>query len=132
VELVEFLLARVAEDEEVARSARPQDGDPEYPDYDRASWHEARCGYSMGEYMTDCGCGVPARVLAECDAKRRIVAWHRLIDGLDTEDDPVRGCGNCIASGMEPPYLIAGPCMTVRLLALPYAGHEDYDEAWRP
>jgi hypothetical protein len=105
--LADFLLARIAEDETWAVNAG-------------------------NDFLPSVEIGSTARVLAECEAKRRIVEWHRLIDGLDAEDNPVRGCCNCIASGAVPPYLIAGPCMTSRLLALPYADHPDYREEWRP
>lgn len=52
----------------------------------------------------------PARVLAECEAKRREIARHP--------------CDNC---GMGD-----DPCETLRLMTLPYTDHEDYDPAWRP
>lgn len=116
MELTDFLLARIAEDEALASAVGPE---PTVRTSDAAVtaflevWH-------------------PDRVLAECEAKRRIVDWHRLVDGLDDDDNPVRGCPNCIASGAVAPYLIAGPCLTIRLLALPYADHKDYREEWRP
>lgn len=52
----------------------------------------------------------PARVLAECEAKRRIVARH------DRDDSTSFG----------------QPCQTLRLLALPYADHSDYRPEWHP
>jgi hypothetical protein len=62
-----------------------------------------------------------SRVLAECAAKRRIVDLHR-----DARGD----CYSCSGDhGSDP---TAAPCETVRELALPYADHPDYDEAWRP
>jgi hypothetical protein len=125
-DLAEFLLARIAEDEEVARSGAERT----YPGFESWKLHNQLNTYAFGQPAPVIASR--ARVLAECEAKRRIVAWHRLIDGLDNEDRPVRGCCNCIASGAEPPYLIAGPCMTLRLLALPYADHDDYDLGWRP
>ena len=114
--LVEFLWARIAEDEALARRARPvpATGDDEdfsdSSDYDRASWHEARCGYAMGEHMTACLCGVTDRVIAECDAKRRIVEGLQPFGPIDD---------------ICAPEILA-------LLALPYAHHPDYEETWRP
>jgi hypothetical protein len=67
----------------------------------------------------------PARVLAEVEAKRRIIAEHA--DGEDHECEPRFGEIDW-TTGRQ--HLL--PCPTLRLLALPYADHEDYDEAWRP
>ena len=57
-----------------------------------------------------------ARVLAECEAKRRIVEmqWHHL--GVDD-----------YAWGME-----EAKRQILAELALPYADHPDYREEWRP
>ncbi len=55
----------------------------------------------------------PARVLAECEAKRRIVALHPEVLTI------CQACGE--------PY----PCRTIEALAAVYADHPDYDEAWR-
>jgi len=119
--LTEFLLARIAEDEAVARAAatRPivtthlasnirrevkpdsivviwridedaQGGSPS----DRGTFREGQAHFERFD---------PARVLAECDAKRRIVE------------------------------LISSPGpQALRLLALPYATHEDYLPEWKP
>jgi hypothetical protein len=59
----------------------------------------------------------PARVLAECDAKRRIV--EDLQDELANQHDP------------EPTTLQLAD-RTLRALALPYADHPDYREEWKP
>ena len=62
-----------------------------------------------GDKWSDgCACDFPTRWLAECAAKRRIVEWHQPDDVCDDA------------------------CHTLRLLALPYADHPDYDESWRP
>lgn len=50
------------------------------------------------------------RALAHCEAKRRIIRLH-----------PCDDCG----AGDD-------PCETLRLLALPFDVHPDYDERWRP
>ena len=80
--LTDFLLARIAEDEE-------------------DSW-------IMGE-----GGG---RMRDECEAKRRIV--H-----LNYFNDP----GDDWSGGAESAH-----DDVLRLLAVPYADHPDYDETWRP
>lgn len=58
----------------------------------------------------------PARVLAECEAKRRIVEEHGVIDPCDAHD-PMTGR--------------AEPCPTLLDLASVYADHPDFDPAWR-
>jgi len=110
VTLTEFLTARIAEDEAEARAAARAAGyhwspDPKpfrdgAPSIDR---HQARHD--------------PARVLAECDAKRRIVDgyWEPTLNDLDASDEntPV-------------------PLWTLKALALPYADHPDYQQEWKP
>lgn len=66
--LTEFLLARIAEDEATARMV----------------WERPHFGYcnTQGDLSSlgdECTCGLPARVLAECEAKRAIVAWAELV-----------------------------------------------------
>lgn len=76
----------------------------------------------------------PARVLAECEAKRRIVGLHVVsrtmmpMRGFDQPDyeEPEDSCHVCDWVPTD------SACDTIRLLAHPYADHPDYDEAWRP
>jgi hypothetical protein len=77
----------------------------------------------------------PARVLAEVDAKRRILDLHAIVDGY---------CSVCSHTEMvehwdgenetygEERISQGWPCLTVRLLALPYASRDGYREEWRP
>lgn len=83
----------------------------------------------------------PARVLAEVDAKRRILDLHYPIhrDIGWTEDGDERYaelavCGHCVPKHSHfssrdavPTY----PCQTVRLLAQSYAGRDGWQEEWR-
>lgn len=66
----------------------------------------------------------PARVLAEVDAKRRIIAEHR---GSGVT------CPRC-SLGAEDGQVVywRDPCATLRLLALPYADHPEYRPEWAP
>jgi hypothetical protein len=66
----------------------------------------------------------PARVLAEVDAKRRIIEQHHC-SGVT--------CPRC-SLGTEDGEVVfeRDPCGTLRLLALPYAGHPDYRGEWAP
>jgi hypothetical protein len=98
--LTEFLLARIAEDEAVARAARPH----EYlPTRDGRNLTTIDAGDSARVGITS------GRVLAECEAKRRIVN----LDDLD-------GAGE------------DGHIHAVRCLASVYADHPDFREEWRP
>jgi hypothetical protein len=76
-----------------------------------------------------------AQELADVAAKRRLLAGHgpgrwvdesggRWKDEPDNWDAPWQKC-----AGEE---WTSYPCETVRLLALPYAGHPDYREEWKP
>ena len=99
--LTEFLEARFAEDEAIAWAAvHWNEGVTDWADNEEDDWkHIARWD--------------PARVLAECEAKRRIVQnvcvlmAHRDMYAQDKK------------------YLLC-------LLALPYADHPDYLPEWRP
>jgi hypothetical protein len=100
-DLVAFLLARIVEDQD--------------PD-----WHTVECGVGLGYWATEtCVCGYPARVLVECDAKRRIVEEAR-DQFAKPGDDPDDGMADLTYENV------------LSLLALPYADHPDYDERWRP
>ncbi|MFD3917325.1 DUF6221 family protein [Streptomyces sp. NPDC058603] len=61
----------------------------------------------------------PARVLAEVEAKRQITDEHVTRDWK--LGDRLHDC-----------QWTKWPCRTLRLLALPYADHDDYREEWRP
>lgn len=126
--LTEFLLARIAEDEAVARAATPGPwGDPADVGYGDFGWHVDGCpagetedseqGMADAEYLAY---NHPARVLAECEAKRRIVEWHR----YDLGSDPCDAHDGATFQTVD--------CGTLLALALPYADHPDWREEWRP
>jgi hypothetical protein len=124
MQLTDFLLARIAEDEAVYRGAMHMgcvEDDSDGPNV----IHSATC---------------PNRVLAECDAKRRIVERH---EPLRSEHVHARAerCAECGGNDWRPdamgvlevhPWAMPWPCPTLRLLALPYAGHPAFREEWRP
>jgi hypothetical protein len=60
-------------------------------------------------------------LLKQCEANKRIVELH----AHDEDEHGNRSCGQCDFGGYD-----AGWCETLRILALPYADHADYDEAW--
>lgn len=110
--IVEFLLARIDEDEAPAMLARREEhlmrrDDPQL----RA---ERADGYA--QVLISSG-----RVLAECQAKRAIIAEHGgrppfHVDPCDAHDVDMRTI----------------PCDTLRHLAAVYADHPDYRDEWRP
>lgn len=64
-----------------------------------------------------------SRVLAECEAKRLIVAEH----GLVSADEDWSMADDHCRSDRE-----MHPCPTLRFLAVPYADHPDYRQEWAP
>lgn len=67
----------------------------------------------------------PAGVLAECDAKRRIV--QQVVPGIDGLWDQIEG-----EFGVGPSVPCEESALLLRLLALPYADRPGYREEWRP
>jgi hypothetical protein len=155
-DFVEWLLACIAEDEVAAREAA---------DVTMPEWHvRVEDAYEMQLVHDSRGKAVvfweqgsledglllaahiarhdPARVLAECAAKRRIVELHRheakgpgpvLHDGARDLNEGVFGCVICSCVDDDPGWHFTGGwCQTVRLLGLPYTGRDGYDERWRP
>lgn len=111
--LVEFLLARIAEDEAVARAMEkcsdPLDWtEPGDPAVGLAGPVDGPSGYES--IVID-----PARVLAECEAKRQIIAQQTRRPAKDFRPTP-------------PP----ADTPVLRLLAMPYVDHPDYRQEWRP
>lgn len=139
-DIITFLRARLDEDERIARevtdaiwyqSTLPGD------QYNIAVVITRRTDLASGndQFVAKCGIEVlengeynaahiarwdPARVLAEVKTKRRITTRHswpaQYAADLATE--------NCPTCEVKP------PCATLRILAEPYAGHPDYDQAW--
>lgn len=153
-DLAGWLLEQIADDERVAREAKPgpwfANGDDELPEWD---WQVGTAtdviGYSETFPGVDArgdvvGVGYegggtdrpnarhiarwdPVRVLAECEAKRRVVELHkpyRRIHGV--------GCEACLQPRRLPPDAPGWPCDTLRLLALPYADRPGYRAEWKP
>ena len=117
MELTEFLMARIAEDEREALeaiSARlPVD-----------KLDRSLSGYCENEYspFVRVGC---ERVLAESEAKRRIVYEHfwlvNTFNGGPT-------CMSCWYENGEGPGM--WPCPTIRALASIYVDHPDHQPEW--
>jgi hypothetical protein len=157
--LAEFLLARVAEDEAAARTAIMESYEEERwlrPNergvvqvVDDGVWRTG--DHAMDEARID-GIGItvydegghtaeqarhiarwdPARVLADCEAKRRIVEEYA--EAIAPNPNPYHGSNTGTPSddgfyegGWEDALKLACQC-----LALPYADHPEFREEWRP
>lgn len=139
-DLVAFLLARLAEDEQVARAATPGPWVTEetFPGaslvqsnlVDMAEWPAQQSANvasesSSGDLRTGDAMHIarhdPARVLAEVAAKRRIIdRQEQIIASLAGE--PLLADGNFLT--------LRDAGAVLRLLALPYADHADYRDEW--
>lgn len=120
--LVEFLLARLADDEATARAAICQCGGPACtPELGWMRRSEAMHRLDSANVADHVLAWSPARVLAECAAKRAIIEGHptwtaksQPAGQIDDEDwgawDEWQG--------------------TLRLLAAVYSGHPDYEQEW--
>ena len=127
-DLVEFLRARLDEDEALAREAPAGPWyignavDPTQPcsvhTFPSVRLVADGLNWLVAEHIARQN---PARVLAEVEAKRRILAVHR-----PYVPEPDQACLGC-AGG-----IMFTSCPVVRLLALPYADHPDYCDEWRP
>ncbi|MGY1602093.1 DUF6221 family protein [Geodermatophilus sp. SYSU D00815] len=120
--LDEFLLARIAEDKRVAVDAAAAAG--------RAQWTAADAGGLARGATEHLLHHDPARTLAECAAKRRLVMACR-----DARPDLAflgarpEGMADFPLPPADQHQLAA---LTLALLALPYADHHDYRPEWRP
>lgn len=143
-DLVEWLREQLDEDDRIARGT----GQP------GTSWQ----GLEMdGELRDDANAGTvayipraetrahiarhdPARVLREIDAKRQVLATHTItvekvdappfdsFTGTRNPDEYTVTCAVCGWSSDDP----TSACLTLRLLALPYADRPGYRDDWRP
>jgi len=102
-DLSEFLLARATDDEELAR----QHGDP------RGLRSSLAWASDVGRPVLEVD---PSRMVAECEAKRRVVA--QFIEGVVNYDT-------------GPQFDVARLTFVLRALSLPYADHPDYQREWR-
>ena len=128
--IAEFLLARIAEDDELARKAtraKPRDYDSKAPG---AAWEATDNGMVSGnkEALWDCEGSTslcmnpvhaqhvaawdPARVLAECAAKRAIIECGQEVKDYHDE------------------YAVELRDVSLMALAAVYADHPDYGKGW--
>lgn len=141
VAIVEFLSARLDEDEQAARQAggAPWVADvPGMVHVDPAAIAESKWAYGGQGYIASCEHAGhqahiarhdPERVLAEVKAKREIVELHmprRVRSSSGLGEDHIEVCRMCDQ------FPAQHPCGTLRALAAPYADHPDYRKEWAP
>lgn len=148
--LTEFLLARIAEDEAIARAASPGPWhtDAESTEVQAIDDIAVADGFALsGPQLRATTAHIahwdPARgILATCTAKRRLLALHGHVsrDGYGPSgrcDDYLGGhnegrCSACVAFHADLDCEQAPlTCPTLQLLAMPYADHPDYDPSWQ-
>lgn len=115
-DLTEFLLERIAEDQERAEFVRQQTEGNNWTPHEpwKLSWHD--------EY--DLLCIEPTRALAECEAKRTAIeaAWATYLR-IEGEWGSCRGQA-ALSEANDYPDVI-------RAFAAVYADHPDFHEEWR-
>ncbi len=127
MDLAEFLLARIAEDEEAARAE--WDWMIERHGADAWTTGEGKPIPDEWRYETDRDWTLhvsPRRVLAECDAKRRIVEHAEVVSGMDNQLEGEWGHRSSV------PWDEDEGVRLLRYLALPHAEHPEYQQKWRP
>jgi hypothetical protein len=133
-----FLRDRLDEDYEAARAAGGDDWRRQDHPSDTIAIYDSKGepvvydeGSPTEEQQDHIARQNPARVLAEVKAKRRLVEEHK----------PARphylprrelGCVTCSTAQAWDEKANEANCLTLRLLALPYADYPDYREEWRP
>jgi len=151
MELTEFLLARIGEDEDRAKRAAFGWGatwsvvTDEFEDWStvHADGKRDMVGCEDGDVTEHIARHDPARVLAECQAKRRIAGlhhreiWHQPASTINDpktgrpfveESDHLGGCTICAGDSSYADW----PCDTLKALTAIYADHPDCDPGWKP
>jgi hypothetical protein len=112
VEITEFIAVQFDEDEQWAECK-----------------HDSlNCDLGALQFIGECSCGYPARVLADIAAKRRILARHSSFDFPADEDDGpgdyawTPSCDHC-----HQPW----PCPDLLDLAAPFADRRGFRPEWR-
>lgn len=117
-DLVAFIRARLDEDAE--HVSRLHTLKVELAERHQEPWSKAKL---ENDALLELG-AFSRQLRYDVDAKRQIIAEHRVIDDR---------CHVCTAIHREgQARRFRAPCPTLRLLATPYAWHPDYRESWKP
>ena len=133
-DLLEFIEARLTEDQAAAEAIDVPDWRSEsswmselidpLPSQRRA--YDGQFPLITAEDVEHIARHDPARVLRDVPAKRRLLALHdirREVSDFEGRVSTVIWCATC----NEPDW-----CLTLKLLALPFADHPGYDPSWSP
>ena len=132
--LTDFILQRVAEDEAPTFEIVP---DPRNPGYVGHACLICGTGPTFGgtvEAITEIAeehaeqVHRRSRVLAECEAKRQMVADYLTFQRVSDE----RAEGTPLPQALTAAGIARGMWHALQILALPYADHEDYRQEWKP
>jgi len=128
--LVEFLLARLAEDEQAALDAAGYESRVYWDD--AVDVHAIRPASREHYERHD-----PDRVLAQCRAHRALAEVHRPYATFIWDDSLGRhyeGCEACAEPHDWDPHKDGDwfPCITLRHLAAAYDTHPEYQREWAP
>ena len=121
--LSEYLLARIAEEEALVRAGLTPD-----PDLGDARTYYATAGAHRDDWGLWTFHVPPQHVLAECDAKRRLIELHH--PSTTHQEGTLAYCVGCWEAGGED-GAPSHPCATLRALGTIYAHRGDYREEWR-
>lgn len=135
----DFLLARIAEDEAVAQAAIEDDGGSDEGfsgQYDRMVQPPSGVGFAQGGFGRPAArmivtFAVPARILRECAAKRAIIGpvAKEVVSQWQVGDRTIESIIS--ADQMERWSHGTGPNVdTLRALASVYSDHPDYQKEW--
>lgn len=143
-DLASWLLEQIAEDERRAKAmateyptpwdvadrgwmARVVADGPHFHEVIRVEQHQVSETAWLTDVIQHVETWNPARVLAECEAKRQIIEQAAEATGLDMQVDSDRRVGRRDES--TEPYV---GDVILRALALPYADRPGYRPEWRP
>jgi len=117
-DIVEFIKARVDEDERAAQACLSRDWTVRNGTlHDDQPFDSGDLGIERLRHIARHD---PARVLREVEAKRRLLAKHaHVVDGTQSSWTWFEGSESASRE-------------VAQLLALPFSDHPDYQEAWRP
>ncbi len=115
-DFLSFTRARLDEDKQVALGAME-------PGYFYADGHTSNVLTFLERWNPD----DPRQVLAEIESKLQMLDLHTPAVPLN----PSYGCPTCW-EGAEDGGPMRVPCPTLRLIAVAYAGHPNYQQEWRP
>lgn len=125
-ELTGFLLARIAEDEVVAGAVSANTGYDSFSSRFMTAESDHRQEDSDFVDRYD-----PARVLAECAAKKAIVNQHSIRDCSEYEQGWGHFTFGCeVCDEFDGIVRARGYCPTLLAVASVYADHPDYQQEW--